>query len=121
MNAFIEHHQPAIRFDYACFDRILLNGVIQVLQNPACVVGFLKEKRQADGEKLTSQFRMVWKVIGGPKLVEEHYFNPARKWRFDFAHLESRVAIELEGGIWSGGRHTRPPGGMGASDDGWHL
>ena len=48
MNAFIEHHRPAIRFDYACFDRILLNGVIQVLQNPACVVGFLKEKRQAD-------------------------------------------------------------------------
>src|SRR5437764_394241 len=26
MNAFIEHHQPAIRFDYACFDRALLNG-----------------------------------------------------------------------------------------------
>jgi hypothetical protein len=48
MNAFIEHHQPAIRFDYSGFDRILLNGVIQVLQNPACVVGFLKEKRQAD-------------------------------------------------------------------------
>jgi hypothetical protein len=47
MNVFIEHHQPAIRFDYSCFDRILLNGVIQVLQNPACVVGFLKEKRQA--------------------------------------------------------------------------
>jgi GNAT superfamily N-acetyltransferase len=47
MNAFLEHHQPVIRFDYACFDRILLNGVIQVLQNPACVVGFLKEKRQA--------------------------------------------------------------------------
>jgi hypothetical protein len=48
MNAFIEHHQQAIRFDYSCFDRILLNGVIQILQNPACVVGFLKEKRQAD-------------------------------------------------------------------------
>ena len=48
MNAFVEHHQQAIRFVYSCFDRILLNGVIQVLQNPACVVGFLKEKRQAD-------------------------------------------------------------------------
>jgi hypothetical protein len=47
MNAFLEHHQPAIRFDSSCFDRILLNGVIRVLQNPACVVGFLKEKRQA--------------------------------------------------------------------------
>jgi hypothetical protein len=48
MNAFIEHHQPSVRFAYSCFDRILLNGVIQVLQSPACVVGFLKEKRQAD-------------------------------------------------------------------------
>jgi hypothetical protein len=47
MNAFLEHHQQAIRFDYSCFDRILLNGVIQVLQNPAAVAGFLKEKRQA--------------------------------------------------------------------------
>ena len=47
MNAFIEHHQQAIRFDYSCFDRILLNGAIQVLQNPACIVGFLKEKRLA--------------------------------------------------------------------------
>ncbi len=48
MNAFIEHHQPAIRFDYSCFDRILLNAVIQVLQYPSSVVGFLKEKRSAD-------------------------------------------------------------------------
>jgi hypothetical protein len=47
MNAFLEHHQQAIRFDYSCFDRILLKGVIPVLQNPACVLGFLKEKRQA--------------------------------------------------------------------------
>jgi len=47
MNAFLEHHQDSVRFDYSCFDRILLNGVIQVLQNPACVVGFLKEKRLA--------------------------------------------------------------------------
>jgi hypothetical protein len=47
MNAFIEHHQQAIRFDYSCFDRILLNSVIQVLQYPSSVVGFLKEKRLA--------------------------------------------------------------------------
>jgi hypothetical protein len=47
MNVFIEHHQQAIRFDYSCFDRILLNAVIQVLQYPTAVVGFLKEKRLA--------------------------------------------------------------------------
>ena len=47
MNAFIEHHQPVVRFDYSCFDRIRLNGAIKVLQNPAGAAGSLKQKRQA--------------------------------------------------------------------------
>lgn len=47
MNAFVYHHQDSIRFAYSCFDRILLNAVIQVLQYPTSVVGFLKDKRQA--------------------------------------------------------------------------
>ena len=47
MNAFIVHHQDSIRFSYSCFDRMLLNAVIQVLQYPTSVVGFLKDKRQA--------------------------------------------------------------------------
>ena len=47
MNAFIEHHQPMLRLDYSCFDRILRNAIIQVLQYPASVVGFLEEKRRA--------------------------------------------------------------------------
>lgn len=47
MNAFVEHHQDSIRFSYSCFDRMLLNAIIQPLQYPAGVVGFLKDKRQA--------------------------------------------------------------------------
>jgi hypothetical protein len=38
MNAFVEHHQQAIHLDYSCFDRILLNAIIQVLQYPSSVV-----------------------------------------------------------------------------------
>ena len=37
----------------------------------------------------------------------EHTFHPTRRWRFDFAWPEYRVAVECEGGIWSQGRHVR--------------
>ena len=40
MNAFYEHHKGSIRFGYRCFDRILLNGLIQPFQQPERVVGF---------------------------------------------------------------------------------
>jgi hypothetical protein len=42
--------------------------------------------------------------------AREHKFHPARRWRFDFAFPERRVAVECEGGVWSGGRHTRGSG-----------
>jgi very-short-patch-repair endonuclease len=42
--------------------------------------------------------------------VSEHVFHPTRKWRFDFAIIDKKIAIEVEGGTWSGGRHTRGSG-----------
>jgi hypothetical protein len=45
MNAFVEHHKDSIRFGYRCFDRILLNGLIQPFQQPERVVGFFNTYR----------------------------------------------------------------------------
>jgi very-short-patch-repair endonuclease len=60
---------------------------------------------------LEVKFARLWSSIqNSPQLVEEHRFHETRKWRFDFAHLESKTAIEIEGGVWSGGRHTRGGG-----------
>jgi len=45
MNAFYEHHKHSIRFQYRCFDRILLNGLIQPFQQEQRVVGFFGSYR----------------------------------------------------------------------------
>lgn len=42
--------------------------------------------------------------------VSEYRFHPKRRWRFDFALPEHMVAIEIEGGVHSNGRHTRGSG-----------
>jgi len=42
--------------------------------------------------------------------VREHRFHGTRKWRFDFAWPQHLVAVEVEGGTWVGGRHTRGSG-----------
>ena len=53
MNAFFEHHKDNIRFGYRCFDRILLNGLIQPFQQPERVLGFFNAYR--DGKRVTKR------------------------------------------------------------------
>jgi len=54
--------------------------------------------------------RAYFRGEGIPPFVTEHVFHPDRKWRFDFAWLDSRVALEVEGGRWVGGGHNRGKG-----------
>ena len=42
--------------------------------------------------------------------IKEHKFHPVRRWRFDYAIPTAKIAIEVEGGVWTGGRHTSPKG-----------
>ena len=42
--------------------------------------------------------------------VLEHRFAPPRKWRFDFCWPDRMVALEVDGGTWTQGRHTRGAG-----------
>ncbi len=41
---------------------------------------------------------------------KEYKFHPTRRWRFDYAIPEHKIALEVEGGVWTGGRHTSPKG-----------
>lgn len=53
-------------------------------------------------------------IIKGLGLHKEFYremrFHAERKWRFDFASPRYYIAIEIEGAVWTGGRHTRGGG-----------
>jgi len=40
----------------------------------------------------------------------EYRFSAPRKWRFDLAWPNLMLAVEVEGGVHSRGRHTRPAG-----------
>ena len=53
MNTFYQHHQSNIKFNYRCFDRILLNGLIQPFQQPERVIGFFNTYRS--GQRVNRQ------------------------------------------------------------------
>ncbi|EEY90212.1 DUF559 domain-containing protein [Acinetobacter lwoffii] len=44
---------------------------------------------------------------------QEFEFHPKRKWRADFHLVGKKILVEVEGAIWSGGRHTRGKGYIG--------
>ena len=54
-----------------------------------------------------------WKAQGLNVPAREYIFHPTRKWRIDFAWPEEKLAVEIEGGIYSHGRHTRATGFLG--------
>jgi very-short-patch-repair endonuclease len=58
----------------------------------------------SDGERaLETQLRQT----GATGWVRELQFDPARRWRFDFAWPDLFVAVEVEGGQWIGGHGGR--------------
>ena len=46
----------------------------------------------------------------GIQIEKEYKFHPARRWRFDYAFPFLMIAVEVDGGVWTGGRHINPAG-----------
>lgn len=53
---------------------------------------------------------MRLKAAGLPVPEKQFKFHPTRKWTADFAYPKYKILIEIEGGVWISGRHTRGAG-----------
>lgn len=85
-----------------------------------------KEEAKVILDEVCALMSTSYKGIGAHCL--EYRFHPVRKWRFDYAFPDIKLAIELDGGVWISGRHNR---GVGYIKDmeklneaailGWHV
>ena len=66
-------------------------------------------KVESIGESLLSMQLKALKI----EFEQEFKFHAKRKWRADFHITGKKLLVEVEGGIWSGGRHTRGKGYLG--------
>jgi len=78
-----------------------------MIKNKISVAEFKKETGKS---YLELEFLLQIKMLKLPIPSTEFKFDEKRKWKFDFAYIYSKIAIELEGGTRKNGRHNRPEG-----------
>lgn len=71
----------------------------------------VKDKRPTPYEDLLEAQMIKAKIL---TMVREYKFLTTRRFRFDFADVENKLGVEVDGGVFSGGRHTS---GIGFSRD----
>lgn len=64
----------------------------------------------AEVSKLENMLLFQIRASQLPEPVREFRFYEKRRWRTDFAWPDRRLLVEVEGGHWTGGRHTRGSG-----------
>ena len=67
--------------------------------------------KKVSASKVPDMFlRLLQHDLKGLEIVKEHRFCPPRRWRFDYAITDLKIAVEVDGAVWVGGRHNRAAG-----------
>ena len=67
-------------------------------------------RRKVTGSCHSDTFTLICKSRLKVECVKEYRFHETRRWRFDYAIPDYKIAIEIDGGVWIEGRHNRPKG-----------
>ncbi|MBQ7017657.1 MAG: hypothetical protein IJN06_01450 [Bacteroidales bacterium] len=80
------------------------------MSNDKIPVKTKKKAQKPAKQPLRDVFTVICKTDLKEVCEKEFKFHPVRKWRFDYAFPEHKIALEVEGGVWTGGRHTSSVG-----------
>jgi len=70
----------------------------------------MKTKKPKKESKLEKSLFQQFALFGIRTPIRQYQFHYERGWLFDFAWPSIKVAVEVQGGIFSGGAHTRGKG-----------
>ena len=94
--------------------KILKKGHVRLKGNTFLLTSTKSSSRVAHAVQKHAEFYILFyqgiKALKIEKPVQEYRFHKTRRWRFDFCFVDSMLALEVEGGIWTDGRHTRGSG-----------
>ena len=62
-------------------------------------------KKAALEMSFLNHWRLMYPTLPAP--TSQHRFHDERKWRFDFAWIEWKLAVEIQGGSFVQGGHNR--------------
>ncbi|WMD23907.1 hypothetical protein RAS12_30205 (plasmid) [Achromobacter seleniivolatilans] len=101
----------ALGRDHPFVRQLQAKGILPGQSAPAAAKAGPRPGVASQGEE---QFALQLRALRIPPPKREFRFHPKRAFRFDFAWPDlpcgRRLAVEIEGGIHSGGRHVRPQG-----------
>jgi hypothetical protein len=92
--------------------RIQAKCQVRKVESPSATRKYAKPKKRHEDWGKRLQVQCADSGLPVPEL--EYHFYTGRRWRFDDAWPAKKIAVEIEGGVWVNGRHTR---GQGFEDD----
>ena len=69
-----------------------------------------KKRRVARVSDYADAFLRFMRSHGVDSFARDYVAIPGRRWKIDLAHVEKKIAVEIHGGTYARGRHSRHEG-----------